>query len=221
MSVKKRVASLLLALGMLATTAPAFAADTAEAAGELAVQKGAAISKNVAAEGHSYIELGASVKGQSVVSGQTMNAAVLLYLHESSNQNGERVIFNIAKGGKNVHSEAIPYSDFEEDAGLYIMDWELDTSDKELKMTSTGTYTLEFYTQYWSNGGWKTAQETISRENVTVVKKAVGLNSISLADENGKEIVRKRRKNGVENTARVLSTTDKPAATAIICLFGL
>ena len=43
MSVKKRVASLLLALGMLATTAPAFAADTAEAAGELAVQKGAAI----------------------------------------------------------------------------------------------------------------------------------------------------------------------------------
>lgn len=188
MSVKKRVASLLLALGMLATTAPAFAADTAEAAGELAVQKGAAISKNVAAEGHSYIELGASVKGQSVVSGQTMNAAVLLYLHESSNQNGERVIFNIAKGGKNVHSEAIPYSDFEEDAGLYIMDWELDTSDKELKMTSTGTYTLEFYTQYWSNGGWKTAQETISRENVTVVKKAVGLNSISLADENGKTV---------------------------------
>ena len=120
MSVKKRVASMLLALGMLATTAPAFAADTAEAAGELAVQKGAAISKNVAAEGHSYIELGASVKGQSVVSGQTMNAAVLLYLHESSNQNGERVIFNIAKGGKNVHSEAIPYSDFEEDAGLYV-----------------------------------------------------------------------------------------------------
>ena len=36
-----------------------------------------------------------------------------------------------------------------------------------------------------------------------------------------KEIVRKQRKNGVENTARVLSTTDKPAATAIICLFGL
>lgn len=35
------------------------------------------------------------------------------------------------------------------------------------------------------------------------------------------EIVRKQRKNGVENTARVLSTTDKPAATAIICLFGL
>ena len=98
------------------------------------------------------------------------------------------MIFNIAKGGKNVHSEAIPCSDFEEDAGLYIMDWELDTSDKELKMTSTGTYTLEFYTQYWSNGGWKTAQETISRENVTVVKKAVGLNSISLADENGKTV---------------------------------
>lgn len=188
MSVKKRAASAILALGMLASTAPAFAADSTENFGGLTAQNSVVVSKSVAAQGHSYIELGASVKGQSVVSGQTMNAAVLLYLHESSNENGERVIFNIAKGGKNVYSEAIPYSDFEEDAGLYIMDWELDTSDKELKMTSTGTYTLEFYTQYWSNGGWKTAQETISRENVTVVKKAVGLNSISLADENGRTV---------------------------------
>ena len=44
---------------------------------------------------------------------------------------------------------------------------------------------------------------------------------IALKTEDGMEIVRKQRKNGVENTARVLSTTDKPAATAIICLFGL
>ena len=43
----------------------------------------------------------------------------------------------------------------------------------------------------------------------------------ALSTKSAKEIVRKQRKNGVENTARVLSTTDKPAATAIICLFGL
>lgn len=55
-------------------------------------------------------------------------------------------------------------------------------------MTSTGTYTLQFATQYWSNGGWKTAQETVNKENVTVVKNAVGLNGISLTDENGKTV---------------------------------
>lgn len=193
MSVKKRAASILLALGMLATTAPAFAADTVNISGDLAVQKSAVVSKNVAAESHSFIAFGASVKGQSVVAGQTMDVAVQLYMHEGSNKNGERVLFSISKGGKTVYSEAVKYSDFADegetmDAGLYVLDWMLDTSDRDLKMTSTGTYTLQFTTQYWSNGGWKTAQETVNKENVTVVKKAVGLNGISLADENGKTV---------------------------------
>ncbi len=192
MSVKKRAASILLALGMLASTAPAFAADSTEISGELAVQNSVAVSKNVAAESHSFIAFGASVKGQSVVAGQTMDVAVQLYMHEGSNKNGERVLFSISKGGKTVYSEAVKYSDFADegetmDAGLYVLDWMLDTSDRDLKMTSTGTYTLQFATQYWSNGGWKTAQETVNKENVTVVKKAVGLNGISLADENGKK----------------------------------
>ncbi len=193
MSVKKRAASILLALGMLASTAPAFATDTVNISGDLAVQKSAVVSKNVAAESHSFIAFGASVKGQSVVAGQTMDVAVQLYMHEGSNKNGERVLFSISKGGKTVYSEAVKYSDFADegetmDAGLYVLDWMLDTSDRDLKMTSTGTYTLQFATQYWSNGGWKTARETVNKENVTVVKKAVGLNGISLADENGKTV---------------------------------
>lgn len=186
MSVKKRVASLLLALGMLATTAPAFAADTAEAAGELAVQKGAAISKNVAAEDHCYMAFGASANGQSTVVGSTMNVATVMYLN--GNSGGERMIFNIAKNGKNVYSEAVGFSEFDGDDGLYSTVLPLDTSDKDLKMTSAGTYTLELYTQIWSNGGWKTVEATRDKVQVTVVKKAVGLNGISLADENGKTV---------------------------------
>ena len=188
MSVKKRAASVILALGMLASTAPAFAVDSTSVSGDLVVQNSAAVSKNVAAQDHSYIALGASVKGQSVVAGQTMDVAVFVYMHQDSDQNGERAIFNISKGGKSVYSEAVPFNDFDADAGLYTMDWELDTSDRDYKMTSAGTYTLEFYTQYWSNGGWKTVEGTRNKENVTVVKKAVGLNGISLADENGKKV---------------------------------
>lgn len=89
MSVKKRAASILLALGMLATTAPAFAADTVNISGDLAVQKSAVVSKNVAAESHSFIAFGASAKGQSVVAGQIMDVAVQVYMHESSSKNGE------------------------------------------------------------------------------------------------------------------------------------
>lgn len=193
MSVKKRAASLILALGMLASTAPAFAADSTDISGDLAVQNSVAVSKNVAAEDHSYIALGASVKGQSVVAGQTMNAAVLVYLHKDSNQNGERAIFKISKDGRTIYNDVLPFKEIvEEDevlgAGLYTMDWELDTSDKTYKMTSAGTYTLEFYTEYWTKNGYKTVQETVNKENVTVVKKAVGLNGISLADENGKKV---------------------------------
>ena len=193
MSVKKRAASLILALGMLASTAPAFAADSTDISGDLAVQNSVAVSKNVAAEDHSYIALGASVKGQSVVAGQALNAAVLLYLHKDSNQNGERAIFKISKDGRTIYNDVLPFKEIvEEDevlgAGLYTMDWELDTSDKTYKMTSAGTYTLEFYTEYWTKNGYKTVQETVNKENVTVVKKAVGLNGISLADENGKKV---------------------------------
>ena len=186
MSVKKRAASILLALGMLATTAPAFAADTVNISGDLAVQKSAVVSKNVAAEDHCYMAFGASANGQSVVAGQTMNVATMLYLN--GNSGGERMILNIAKNGKNVYSEAIGFSEFDGDAGLYAMVLPLDTSDKDLKMTSTGTYTLELYTQTWSNGGWKTVEATRDKVQVTVVKNAVGLNGISLADENGKTV---------------------------------
>ncbi len=186
MSVKKRAASILLALGMLATTAPAFAADTVNISGDLAVQKSAVVSKNVAAEDHCYMAFGASADGQSTVVGSTMNVATMLYLN--GNSGGERMILNIAKNGKNVYSEAIGFSEFDGDAGLYAMVLPLDTSDKDLKMTSTGTYTLELYTQTWSNGGWKTVEATRDKVQVTVVKKAVGLNGISLADENGKTV---------------------------------
>lgn len=186
MSVKKRAASILLALGMLATTAPAFAADTVNISGDLAVQKSAVVSKNVAAEDHCYMAFGASANGQSVVAGQTMNVATVMYLN--GNSGGERMIFNIAKNGKNVYSEAVGFSEFDGDAGLYSTILPLDTSDKDLKMTSAGTYTLELYTQIWSNGGWKTVEATRDKVQVTVVKKAVGLNGISLADENGKTV---------------------------------
>ena len=186
MSVKKRAASILLALGMLATTAPAFAADTVNISGDLAVQKSAVVSKNVAAEDHCYMAFGASANGQSVVAGQTMNVATVMYLN--GNSGGERMIFNIAKNGKNVYSEAVGFSEFDGDAGLYSTVLPLDTSDKDLKMTSAGTYTLELYTQIWSNGGWKTVEATRDKVQVTVVKKAVGLNGISLADENGKTV---------------------------------
>lgn len=185
MSVKKRAASILLALGMLASTAPAFAADTVNISGDLAVQKSAVVSKNVAAEDHCYMAFGASANGQSVVAGQTMNVATVMYLN--GNSGGERMIFNIAKNGKNVYSEAVGFSEFDGDAGLYSTVLPLDTSDKDLKMTSAGTYTLELYTQIWSNGGWKTVEATRDKVQVTVVKKAVGLNGISLTDENGKK----------------------------------
>ena len=177
MSVKKRVASLLLALGMLATTAPAFAADTAEAAGELAVQKGAAISKNVAAENYSYIKLGASVKGQSVVVGNTINFALVEY---DNGRGGQRYVCTLYKGNKALDTfvEA-----FEAEEGLYTSVLPLDTDGM-----STGTYAIEFYTQYYANNKWNTASSTKSRENFTIVKKAVGLNGISLVDGNGQKV---------------------------------
>lgn len=177
MSVKKRVASLLLALGMLATTAPAFAADTAEAAGELAVQKGAAISKNVAAEDYSYIKLGASVKGQSVVAGNTINFALVEY---DNGRGGQRYVCTLYKGNKALDTfvEA-----FEAEEGLYTSVLPLDTDGM-----STGTYAIEFYTQYYANNKWNTASSTKSRENFTIVKKAVGLNGISLVDGNGQKV---------------------------------
>ncbi len=176
MSVKKRAASILLALGMLASTAPAFAADSTEISGELAVQNSVAVSKNVAAEDYSYIALGASVKGQSVVAGKTINIALIEYV--SGNQ-GQRFVCNIYKGNKVLNSFA---DNFEDEAGLYTSVLPLDTEG-----LGTGTYAIEFYTQYYGNGKWNTVSSTRSKENFTIVKKAVGLNGISLADENGKK----------------------------------
>lgn len=176
MSVKKRAASILLALGMLATTAPAFAADSTEISGELAVQNSVSVSKNVAAQDYSYIALGASVKGQSVVAGKTINIALIEYV---SGKQGQRFVCNIYKGNNVLDTFT---DDFENEAGLYTSVLPLDT--KGLK---TGTYAIEFYTQYYGNSKWNTVSSTRSKENFTIVKKAVGLNGISLTDENGKK----------------------------------
>lgn len=177
MSVKKRAASLILALGMLASTAPAFAADSTDISGDLAVQNSVAVSKNVAAQDYSYMALGASVKGQSVVAGQTINFALIEYV--SGNQ-GQRFVCKLYKGNKVLDSFA---DDFEDEAGLYTSVLPLDTYGMD-----TGTYAIEFYTEYYGNNKWNKVPSTESKENFTIVKKAVGLNGISLADENGKKV---------------------------------
>lgn len=145
--------------------------------GELAVQKGAAISKNVAAEDYSYIKLGASVKGQSVVAGNTINFALVEY---DNGRGGQRYVCTLYKGNKALDTfvEA-----FEAEEGLYTSVLPLDTDGM-----STGTYAIEFYTQYYANNKWNTASSTKSRENFTIVKKAVGLNGISLVDGNGQKV---------------------------------